>query len=142
MSAAEAKIRIAELRDLLNEHNHRYYVLDDPSVTDAEFDTLFRELQTLEEAYPKLLTEDSPTQRVGSTPLDQFESVTHAVPMLSLGNAFSIDELAEFDKRIINRLDSATGITYVAEPKLDGLAVSLRYENCLLYTSPSPRDRG
>lgn len=129
MSAAEAKIRIAELRDLLNEHNHRYYVLDDPSVTDAEFDTLFRELQTLEEAYPKLLTEDSPTQRVGSTPLDQFESVTHAVPMLSLGNAFSIDELAEFDKRIINRLDSATGITYVAEPKLDGLAVSLRYEN-------------
>jgi len=129
VSAAEAKIRIAELRDLLNEHNHRYYVLDDPSVTDAEFDTLFRELQTLEEAYPKLLTEDSPTQRVGSTPLDQFESVTHAVPMLSLGNAFSIDELAEFDKRIINRLDSATGITYVAEPKLDGLAVSLRYEN-------------
>lgn len=128
MSTAEVKARIAALREALNEHNHRYYVLDDPSVSDAEYDQQFRKLQALEEAHPKLLTEDSPTQRVGSTPLDRFDSVQHAVPMLSLGNAFSEDELAEFDKRVIDRLDAASDITYVAEPKLDGLAVSLRYE--------------
>lgn len=128
MSKSAAKKRIAELHDALNEHNHRYYVLDDPSLSDAEYDALFHELAALEEAHPTLLTEDSPTQRVGAAPLESFESVKHAVPMLSLGNAFSEEELAEFDKRVMDRLDAADVITYVAEPKLDGLAVSLRYE--------------
>jgi len=128
VSKSAAKKRIAELHDALNEHNHRYYVLDDPSLSDAEYDALFHELAALEEAHPTLLTEDSPTQRVGAAPLESFESVKHAVPMLSLGNAFSEEELAEFDKRVMDRLDAADVITYVAEPKLDGLAVSLRYE--------------
>lgn len=129
MSTAAVKKRIAELCDALNEHNHRYYVLDDPSVSDADYDLQFRELQSLEQAHPKLLSDDSPTQRVGSAPLDSFDSVQHAVPMLSLGNAFSEEELADFDKRVVDRLDAAGTITYVAEPKLDGLAVSLRYEH-------------
>ncbi len=128
MGTSKVEKRIAELRDALNEHNHRYYVLDDPTVSDADYDQHFRELQALEEAHPEHLSEDSPTQRVGSAPLDSFDSVQHAVPMLSLGNAFSEDELADFDKRVIDRLDAAGSITYVAEPKLDGLAVSLRYE--------------
>jgi len=128
VSTAKPKARIAQLRDTLNEHNHRYYVLDDPSLTDAHYDELLRELESLEGEHPDLITDDSPTQRVGSAPSANFAPVEHAVPMLSLGNAFSEDELADFDKRVVERLDSSEGITYVAEPKLDGLAVSLRYE--------------
>ncbi len=104
-------------------------MLDDPSVSDAEYDALFRELSDLEAAHPELQTPDSPTQRVGAAPLGQFEAVTHAVPMLSLGNAFDADELADFDRQVSERLDASETITYVAEPKLDGLAVSLRYEH-------------
>lgn len=121
--------RAAELHQLLHEYSYRYHVLDDPGVSDAEYDILFCELQSLEEAHPDLLSSDSPTQRVGAPPLAGFETVSHAVPMLSLGNAFSREELDEFDRRVRERLerDEAT-VCYVAEPKLDGLAISLRYE--------------
>ena len=123
--------RVSKLRALLHRHNHAYYVLDAPEVSDAEYDSLFRELEALEKANPQLLTPDSPTQRVGAEPLSAFESVSHPVPMLSLSNAFSEDELMDFDRRIHDRLELAndTAVDYVAEPKLDGLAVSLIYEN-------------
>ena len=122
--------RAVELHTLLHDYSHRYYVLDEPSVSDAEYDTLFRELQALEQAHPELLTADSPTQRVGAPPLEGFETVSHAVPMLSLGNAFTRDELNEFDRRVRERLErDEAAVQYVAEPKLDGLAISLRYEN-------------
>ena len=119
---------IRSLRDQLNDWSYRYYTLDDPSVPDAEYDRAFRRLQELEEAHPDLVTEDSPTQRVGDAPLDAFEEVRHAVPMLSLGNAFNDQELRDFDQRVRDRLDVSGPVDYVAEPKLDGLAVSLVYE--------------
>ncbi len=122
--------RVAQLHTLLNDHAHRYYVLDQPSVSDAEYDILFRELQQIEEDNPEARTQDSPTQRVGAPPLQGFSQVEHAVPMLSLGNAFTREELTEFDRRVRDRLERDDGeIQYVAEPKLDGLAISLRYEN-------------
>ena len=123
--------RVAALHKTLHEHSHRYYVLDDPIISDAEFDQLFRELQTIESEHPELLTPDSPTQRVGAEPLSQFEQVKHRVPMLSLNNAFSLDELKDFDRRVKTRLEAEEDqlIEYMAEPKLDGLAVSLRYED-------------
>ncbi|MBF5058433.1 NAD-dependent DNA ligase LigA [Alcanivorax sp. 521-1] len=120
---------IQQLRDTLNDWSYRYYTLDDPSVPDAEYDRAFRRLQELEEAHPDLVTDDSPTQRVGDAPLDAFEEVRHAVPMLSLGNAFNDQELRDFDQRVRERLDVSGPVDYVAEPKLDGLAVSLVYEN-------------
>ena len=126
----ELKKRVDELHTLLHDYSHRYHVLDTPSVSDAEYDTLFRELQALEAEYPDIQTPDSPTQRVGAAPLPAFEQVVHAVPMLSLANAFSRDELNEFDRRVRERLERADApVMYVAEPKLDGLAISLRYEN-------------
>lgn len=128
MSLAKLKSRVKALSDALNDHNHRYYVLDDPNISDAEYDELFQELQRIEQEHPELLSKDSPTQRVGAAPLSHFESITHAVPMLSLGNAFSADDLADFDRQVSERLDASDPVTYVAEPKLDGLAVSLRYE--------------
>lgn len=120
--------RAAELRRTLEEHNHRYYVLDAPSIPDAEYDGLFRELQQLEQAHPELRTADSPTQRVGGAPLKEFAPVAHRLPMQSLNNCFSEEELGEFDRRVREGLGLET-VEYVAEPKLDGLAVSLVYEN-------------
>jgi DNA ligase (NAD+) len=123
-------LRVAELHEALHDHSYRYYVLDKPIASDAEYDSLFRELQAIESEHPELLTTDSPTQRVGAPPLDGFESVEHAVPMLSLGNAFSREELDDFDRRVRDRLErDDKPVLYVAEPKLDGLAISLRYEN-------------
>jgi DNA ligase (NAD+) len=119
--------RIQALREAIEHHNYRYYVLDDPEVSDAEYDRLFRELQQLEQAHPELVTPDSPTQRVGGAPLAEFASVHHATPMLSLNNCFSDEELADFDRRICETL-GVEAVDYVAEPKLDGLAVSLVYE--------------
>lgn len=124
-SAAE---RISALRGEIKEHNYRYYVLDDPQISDARYDKLMRELESLEQQFPKLVSSDSPTQRVGGTPLDRFESVTHAVPMLSLNNAFSAEEVSEFDRRCREGTGNAR-MTYVAEPKIDGLAISLLYED-------------
>ncbi|MCG8391652.1 MAG: NAD-dependent DNA ligase LigA [Pseudomonadales bacterium] len=117
------------LRDQLNDWSYRYYVLDDPAVPDAEYDRLFRELKALEDKHPELITADSPTQRVGDAPLVAFDQVRHEVPMLSLDNAFDDEELRAFDKRVRERLDVAGPVDYVAEPKLDGLAISLLYEN-------------
>ncbi|MDT0497181.1 NAD-dependent DNA ligase LigA [Algiphilus sp. W345] len=129
MSASpKSQVRAAALRRELAEHNHRYYVLDDPSIPDAEYDRLFRELQQLESEHPELRTEDSPTQRVGGASLQEFESVRHTVPMLSLDNCFSEGELRDFDRRVRAGL-GRDDVVYVAEPKLDGLAVSLQYEN-------------
>ncbi|MCK9378064.1 MAG: NAD-dependent DNA ligase LigA [Syntrophobacterales bacterium] len=119
--------RVAELRDQLNYHNYRYYVLDDPVVSDAEFDRLMRELTRLEEDYG-LATPDSPTQRVGAQPLDKFETVRHRQPMLSLENAFSEAEAREFDERLKRFLKTAEEFDYVLEPKMDGCAVELVYE--------------
>lgn len=128
MADAVATARIKYLREEIERHSHAYYVLDSPTVPDAEYDRLFRELQALEAAHPELLTPDSPTQRIGGQPLPEFGQVVHEAPMLSLNNAFSLDELAAFDRRCREGLD-ADAIDYACEPKFDGLAVSLRYEN-------------
>jgi DNA ligase (NAD+) len=127
---AAAKKQVSELRRQLQQHNYQYHVLDDPLVPDAEYDRLMRELQALEEAHPALITVDSPTQRVGAEPASAFGTVPHKLPMLSLDNAFSEDELNDFHRRVIDRLDIDTEIelSYAAEPKLDGAAVSLLYE--------------
>lgn len=133
----DAAQRISELRNELDAHNYRYYVLDEPSVPDAEYDRLFRELQALEAEHPELVTPESPTQRVGGEALSAFGEVRHEVPMLSLGNAFEEDDLRAFDRSVQNGLGVSGGdlfgggaeIEYSCEPKLDGLAVSLRYEN-------------
>ncbi|RFF32231.1 NAD-dependent DNA ligase LigA [Wenzhouxiangella sediminis] len=124
----DAASRIETLREKIHEHNYRYYVLDDPIISDAEYDRLLRELEALESEHPDLVTEDSPTQRVGARPAEGFETVAHRIPMLSLGNAFSEDEVAEFDRRVRDRLD-IDEVVYSAEPKLDGVAIALRYEN-------------
>ncbi|KGM54943.1 NAD-dependent DNA ligase LigA [Lysobacter daejeonensis GH1-9] len=119
--------RIAELRKRLEDANYRYYVLDDPSIADAEYDRLLRELESLEAAHPDLRSPDSPTQRVGTAPSGTFAEVRHAIPMLSLGNAFSDQEVRDFVGRIEERLDRREP-RFSVEPKLDGLAISLRYE--------------
>ncbi|OAI93238.1 NAD-dependent DNA ligase LigA [Pseudomonas putida] len=132
-----AETRILELRAELDQHNYRYYVLDEPSIPDAEYDRLFRELQALEAEHPELVTEDSPTRRVGGAALSAFTQVRHEIPMLSLGNAFEETDLREFDRRVVEGLDLPAGdlfgggapIDYSCEPKLDGLAVSLLYRN-------------
>jgi len=128
------RTRVAELRRQLNRHNYRYYVLDSPEISDAEYDALFRRLQDLEEQHPDLITSDSPTQRVGAEPLSEFETVRHRLPMLSLGNAFDEDELRAFDERVKRHLSLPADetIDYLAELKVDGLAVSLTYENGIL----------
>ena len=121
--------QVNDLREKINYHNYRYYVLDDPEIPDSEFDKLFRELQSLEHQYPDLVTPDSPTQRVGAPPVKAFGEVRHKVPMLSLANAFEEDELISFGKRISEIVGkNIDDMEFIAEPKLDGLAISLRYE--------------
>ncbi len=136
---SEVRKRVEELRDRLNEHNYRYYVLDAPVVSDAQYDRMLRELQELEAAHPELKTPDSPTQRVGAPPASGFPTVTHDVPMLSLNNAFTDEEVEAFDRRIRERTGEAD-VEYVAEPKLDGLAVSLRYEDGVLIRGATRGD--
>ena len=131
MSATTDTERIKYLRREIEHHNYRYYVLDDPSIPDAEYDRLFQELLQLEARHPDWVSANSPTQRVGASPLAEFPEVAHEIPMLSLGNSFDADELRAFDRRVRERLSAETAVEqldYVAEPKLDGLAVSLRYE--------------
>jgi DNA ligase (NAD+) len=120
--------RAEKLRERVRYHNYRYYVLDDPEIPDAEYDRLLRELQQLEQQHPELITPDSPTQRVGAQPLSVFGEVRHELPMLSLDNAFSDEELGEFDRRVRERL-GVDRVEYTGEPKLDGVAVSLLYED-------------
>lgn len=120
--------QIAELRKLLHHYNHQYYVLDNPTIPDAEYDRLLHELIALETEHPELVRADSPTQRVGAKPLDLFEKVEHTTPMLSLSNAFNVEDLRDFDHRVRDGLGLET-VDYVAELKIDGLAVSLRYQD-------------
>lgn len=127
MSVATNK-KAESLREKLRYHAYQYYVLDDPDIPDAEYDRLYKELLALEEKHPELVTTDSPTQRVGSKPLSAFDQIQHQMPMLSLDNVFSEEELQAFDQRVHDRLSSDDVIEYTAEPKLDGLAISLRYE--------------
>jgi len=122
-----ARERAARLREEIEHHNRRYYVLDDPEIEDTAYDRLFRELVALEEAHPELRTADSPTQRVGAPPLPEFAEVRHRVPMLSLGNAFDEEEVRAFDRRVREGL-GVDEVEYAVEPKFDGLAISLRYE--------------
>src|SRR5688572_3831322 len=131
MTTSDPAARAGELRAQLEEANHRYHVLDAPTISDREYDMLFRELVDLEAAHPTLVTEDSPTQRVGAPVEGGFPSVRHDVPMLSLGNAFGHDDLREFDARVrrgLQRGPDDPPVTYVCELKIDGLAISLRYE--------------
>ncbi len=131
--------RAAELRALLDYHSHRYYVLDDPEISDADYDRLFAELVEIERTRPDLARADSPTQRVGARPSTAFAPVTHGQPMLSLANVFSEQELADFDRRVRERLGH-DDVTYVAEPKLDGLAISLIYEHGVLVRAATRGD--
>ena len=136
---ASVLARAGELRASLEQHNHSYYVLDQPTVSDAEYDRLFRELQQLEQEHPELLTADSPTQRVGAAPLAAFAEVRHATPMLSLNNAFETAEVEAFDRRVREALGVET-VEYAAEPKFDGLAISLVYEDGVLRSGATRGD--
>ena len=140
MNKDQAQTEIAKLRKELTHHAYRYYVLDDPEITDAEYDRMFRKLQALEEKFPELITQDSPTQRVGAAPLEEFETVTHTIPMVSLDNAFDDGEMRDFDQRL-RKLLELDEIEYTVEPKLDGTAVELVYENGL-FTVGSTRGDG
>jgi DNA ligase (NAD+) len=138
--AGDDQQRIQQLRDEINHHNHLYYVLDEPHIPDSEYDRLLRELQQLEAEHPELVTPDSPTQRVGAEPLKAFAEVKHRLPMLSLDNAFSDEEFENFERRVKERLQTDNDISYCVEPKLDGLAVSLRYESGLLVQAATRGD--
>jgi DNA ligase (NAD+) len=131
---------IADLRKQLQYHNYRYYALDDPQITDAEYDRLMQRLRELEAEYPESVTPDSPTQRVGATPLSAFQTVVHEMPMLSLDNAFSDGDLLAFNQRVQDRLKSAEDIEYACELKLDGIAVSLLYRDGLLVRGATRGD--
>ena len=135
----EASARAAELSRVLHYHNYRYYVLDSPEVLDAEYDSLLRELQVIEAKYPDLITPDSPTQRVGGAPATGFQSVTHAIPMYSLANAFNAGDLREFDQRV-RAVAGQHEVQYVVELKIDGLAISLQYVDGLLVTGATRGD--
>lgn len=127
--------QLESLRDQIRHHNYRYHALDDPEIPDAEYDRLVRQLQAMENEHPELVTPDSPTQRVGDEPIDAFGTVQHRLPMLSLDNAFSADELREFHRRVVDRLERENvgdDLCYAAEPKLDGAAVSLLYVDGIL----------
>lgn len=146
--AQTAAERIAALRSEIDAHNYRYYVLDEPTIPDAEYDRLFRELKALEAEHPELVTPESPTQRVGGEALAAFGQVRHEIPMLSLGNAFEEQDLLDFDRRVREGLDLPPGdlfgggveVDYSCEPKLDGLAVSLLYENGMLVRGATRGD--
>lgn len=140
MSKDDAKNQIEKLCKKINEHNYRYYVLDDPSISDAEYDRLFHQLKLLEETYPDLVTPDSPTKRIGAAPLKAFSQVQHDVPMLSLENAFNDEDILAFDKRIHDRLNINAPVEYCCEPKLDGIAINIRYENGLLMHAATRGD--
>ena len=129
MKAVPASVqqRVAKLRTEIDRHNHRYHVLDDPEIPDAEYDRLLVELRELENEHPSLVIPESPTQRVGGAPVAAFSQVRHRLPMLSLDNAFSREDVVAFDRRVRERLETEREIRYACEPKLDGLAVSLTY---------------
>jgi DNA ligase (NAD+) len=139
MTARDDAKRITELREQVRWHDYRYYVLDDPELSDARYDALLAELRALEAAHPELVTPDSPTQRVAGAPGGAFGEVVHAVPMLSLDNAFTEQDVLDFDRRVRERLD-VEAVDYSAEPKIDGLAISLRYEDGRLVQAATRGD--
>ncbi len=141
-SAVTIEQELRQLRDALNHHNYRYYVLDDPELPDAEYDRLFQRLKALEAEHPGLVTASSPTQRVGARPLSAFSQVQHEMPMLSLDNAFNAEELRDFVRRVQERLKlgSSDEIAFACEPKLDGIAVSVLYEDGLLVRAATRGD--
>ena len=139
MNRSQAEQRVGELRAEIEQHDYRYYVLDEPSVPDAEYDRLMRELQKLESEFPDLMSPESPTQRVGGEPLEGFTQVSHETPMLSLGNAFTNQEIEQFHERVIRGLE-IEHVDYVAEPKLDGVAISLRYRDGRLQQAATRGD--
>lgn len=131
---------IKKLRQKIEEYNYQYHILDDPTISDAEYDKLFKQLQKLETDYPQFITPNSPTQRVGATPLKAFAEVKHTLPMLSLENAFSDEDILAFDQRVHTRLNDLSPIEYCCEPKLDGLAISIRYEDGLFVQAATRGD--
>jgi DNA ligase (NAD+) len=141
MPAPEVEQEVDDLRQKLEQYNYQYYVLDDPTVPDAEYDRAFHRLRALEQKFPELLRADSPTQRVGSKPLSSFRQVSHEVPMLSLDNAFNEQDLVDFNRRLLDRLGAGVSvISYACEPKLDGIAVSLLYEEGVLVRGATRGD--
>lgn len=138
MDRGHAQVRVEELKKLVNFHNHRYYVLDNPVISDSEYDELVRELKALEGQFPELLTDDSPTRRVGGEPLPYFQKVVHRLPMMSLADAFDEGELKDFHRRVTGVVGSE--VEYVVELKIDGLAVSLTYINSFLETAATRGD--
>ena len=142
MKRPDPQARVAQLRAQIAHHNERYYQLDAPEISDAQYDALMRELRKLEAAHPQIATADSPTQQVGAAPAAKFAKVRHAVPMLSLGNAFSAEDVADFAERIRRflKVAAAEELTFTAEPKIDGLSVSLRYEHGVLVTGATRGD--
>ena len=140
MSDQTVIAQLEALREKINDYNYQYYVLDDPSVPDSEYDRQMQALQALEGEHPELITPDSPSQKVGGQPLGAFEQVTHEVPMLSLDNAFEEADLKAFEKRLLDRLKADIKLAYSCEPKLDGLAVSILYENGVLVRAATRGD--
>ena len=138
MDRVQVEGRIKELRELINHHNYLYYVLDNPQISDAEYDKLMRELIDLESQFPELVTPDSPTQRIGGEPLPAFERVTHREAMISLADAFNEGELRDFHRRVTAVVGNE--VEYVVELKIDGLAISLTYENGVLVTAATRGD--
>ena len=131
---------IEALREKLNHHNHQYHTLDRPEISDAEYDAIFQQLNQLEAEHPELVVAHSPTQRVGSVPLDGFQQITHQMPMLSLDNAFSDSDVVDFDQRISGSLGLSSPIQYACEPKIDGVAISLLYEHGQLVRAATRGD--
>ena len=140
LSHKEVEQKVEKLRAIIRHHEHLYYVQDMPAVTDAEYDSLIKELRSLEETYPEFITSDSPTQRVGGKVKSDFTEVQHVTPLLSLGNAFSQTEMEEFDRKVHEGLPENAEIEYVVEPKIDGLACSLIYEQGKLVRAATRGD--
>ncbi len=139
-SSGKPRQRAAELRQEINHHNYRYYVLDSPVISDAQYDKLLRELQQIESDHPELITPDSPTQRVGAKPSEEFGEVRHSIPMTSMDNAFDDNEAREWGQRVRKGLETDAAVDYTAEPKFDGTSVSLRYENGVLMQAGTRGD--
>src|SRR5262249_23577976 len=138
-AVSSARRRATELRKLIDYHNYRYYVEDKPEISDRDFDRLLKELEEIEATYPELITPDSPTRRVGGQPIQGFVTVRHRRPMLSIDNTYTPDELREFDRRV-RKLLAGKPVTYVVELKIDGVAISLTYENGLFTVGATRGD--